>query len=256
MINDKDFSLLESYLEGTMTGDAKISFEERLRKEEGLSEYLSLIIESDAFLKEFDKQQKIEEWKKIVQDTSPQTVEPTKWLHTIRHNPIGKYAFRIAAMLLLFVAIYWFIPVSYNSPEQLASHYWSETANFSYADARRGDTPKNIENTVKKIYELHETGDYKAALNAIQELSVSDEKMTLLKGSCYYNLGETDSAIRTFQQIITLQNSYTEDEAKWYLALSYLKKGDGKMGIKELQEIIDRKLWNHKLAKVLLKKLS
>lgn len=258
MINDKDFALVESYLEGDLTEEAKTLFEKRLKEEEELQKYLALIIESDRFLEGFNKEQKIEEWKEVLQKES--ILDSKKEfsflapLKNIKHSQLGRYALSIAAMLLVFVTIYLLIP-SNNSPEQLASHYWTETAQFSYADARRGDTPKTIENTTKKIYTLHKTGYYEEALKAIEELSVPDEKMILLKGSCYYNMDEIDKAVEAFQQITTLQNSYTEDEAKWYLALCYLKKGNVEKGKKELQEIIVKKRWNHKYATKILKEI-
>ena len=256
MINDNDFLLLESYVEKTLIGEAKISFEERLKQEDELQYYLTLMLESDIILEEFDKEQQIGEWKDFLQTEQTQHVTPVRKLQNIRNSRAGSYLLSIAAMLLLFVAIYFIVPSTSNSPEQLASQYWTETAHFSYADARRGDTPITIENTTKKIYELHKTGNYDTALSTIEELSVSDEKMTLLKGSCYYNMGQVDNAIYTFRQITSLQNSYIEDEAKWYLALSYLKKGDIKMSKQELQEIINKKSWNYKLAQKLLNEIS
>ncbi len=257
MINDKDFLLIESYLEDTLTEDAKTSFEERLSTEKELNKYLSLVIESNLFLEEFDKQQKIEEWTGILQ-AEPELNKPftvIKTLANVKHSQFGRYVLSIAALLLIFITVYIFAPISNPSPDQLASQYWSETAQFSYAEARRGGMPKTIERTTKRIYDLHEAGDYEAALQAIDEFSVSDEKMTLLKGSCYYNMGKIEEAIHTFQQITTLQNSYTEDEAKWYLALCYLKSGDTQKGMKELHEIIAKKRWNYKQATALLREM-
>ena len=254
MINDKDFLLIEAYVGGTLEGESKTSFEKRLRQEKELNKYLSLVLESDLFLEEFDKQQKIQEWTALLHErpTKPSFI---KTLASVRHSRAGRYALSMAAMLLIFLTVYVWLPFSNPSPDQLASQYWSKTAHFSYAEAQRGDTPKTLEKTTKKIYDLHAEGEYRTALQEIEELSVTDEKLTLLKGSCYYNLDEIDNAINAFKQITQLQNSYTEDEAKWYLALCYLKKGNMEEGKKELQRIVANKGWNYKHANILLKEI-
>ncbi len=257
MINDNDFSLIESYLDGSLTGNDRISFEKRIRAEEELKESLSLMIEMDIVLHEFDKNQQIEEWKNIIA-TEP-LPKPTiiRRLVDIRHSQVGQYALSIAAMLLLFVAIYFLVPTSTNSPEQLANHYWSETAQFSYSNVSRGENLETVvEDTLEDIYNLHKTGNYTATLKAIEALPTLDEKTILLKGSCYYNTDQIDNAITIFQKIVTSPNNYSVDEAKWYLALSYLKKGKTEKAQKELQEIVDKKLWNNVSAGELLKEIQ
>lgn len=260
MINDQDFSLLELYLDGTLTGDSKITFEVRLQNEEDLRNYLSFMMETDKALEAFDKEQKMKEWKEIIQsevrEGDMDIVQPTliRQLSTVYRSNTVRYVMSIAAMMMLFVAIYLMVPNSSTSPDQLASVYWNKTAHFS-PDTNRGATPQPIENTIEKIYELHEQGEYATALNNINQLAAPDERTTLLKGSCYYHLGEIDNAIQAFQQIVQLKNSYAEDEAKWYLALSYLSKGDLANGQKELEEIAGQKLWNHQFAVQLLEEI-
>ncbi len=260
MINDQDFSLLELYLDGTLTEDSKITFEVRLQNEEDLRNYLSFMIETDKALETFDKEQKIEEWKEIIQsevgEEDMDIAQPAivRQLSTVYRSNTARYVMSIAAMMMLFVAIYLMVPSSSTAPDQLASVYWNKTAHFS-PDTNRGATPQPIESTIEKIYELHEQGEYAAALNGIKQLAAPDEKTTLLKGSCYYHIGEMDNAIQTFQQIVQLENSYAEDEAKWYLALSYLSKGDVAKGQKELEEIAVQNLWNHQFAAKLLKEI-
>ncbi|MFK7908298.1 MAG: tol-pal system YbgF family protein [Chitinophagales bacterium] len=256
MINDSDFSLIESYLDGTLAKNDRASFEKRIRVEDELKESLSLMMEMDIVLEEFDKNQQIEEWKNII--TTEPLPQPTliRRLSTIRHTQAGQYALSIAAMLLLFVAIYFLVPNPANSPQQLANHYWSETAQFSYSNISRGENSEVVENSLEDIYTLHKTGDYTATLKAIEALPTLDEKAILLKGSCYYNTNQADKAILAFQEITASPNNYSVDEAKWYLALSYLKKGDTKQAQKKLQEIVNQKLWNNVSASKLLKKIQ
>jgi len=256
MINDTDFSLIESYLEGTLTGDDRISFEKRIRAEEELKESLSLMLEMDVVLQEFDKNQQIEEWKNIIATEPLPQLTIIKRLSNIRHTQAGQYALSMAAMLLLFVAIYFLVPTSTSSPEQLASQYWSETAHFSYANVSRGENHEAVENSLEDIYSLHKTGDYAATLKAIEVLPTLDEKTILLKGSCYYNTNQTEKAILTFQEITASPDNYSIDEAKWYLALSYLKKGNTKEAQEQLQEIVNQKLWNNVSASKLLKEIQ
>ena len=258
MITDRDFSLLESYLDEILTGEAKTSFEDRLRNEEDLAEQLSLMVETNILLEDFDKHQKIEEWKEIIQ-TESISIHQTgsiRWLSNIHQNRTVQYALSLAAMLVIGVALYFILPTTSASPEQLASHYWSETAHFSYADTSRGNNSETTEQEViQQIYNLHKTGNYTKAIDAIEKLPSTDSKMNLLKGSSYYNANKLEEAIHTFQQIADLPNHYLKEEAKWFLALSYLKKQDIENSKKELQGIVKQRLWNHALAKELLKEI-
>jgi len=68
----------------------------------------------------------------------------------------------------------------------------------------------------------YNSGDYASALPVFEKYP-NNVEVQLAKGNATYNLGKTDEAIATFQQVAS-GNSIHVPAANWYLALAYLKK--------------------------------
>ncbi len=67
----------------------------------------------------------------------------------------------------------------------------------------------------------------------------------------YSNPPNYDGAITLFNKLIDNNSLYTE-EAKWYLALSYMKTSDTDKSEKLFQDIMESNSWNHMKAKELI----
>jgi hypothetical protein len=85
------------------------------------------------------------------------------------------------------------------------------------------------------------TQDYENSIklfNALIKHNADDVNALFYGGVCYFNSGSNEKALDYFTRVINSTNGSFYEEAKWYKALTYLKKRDGDMARKLLAEIV------------------
>jgi len=110
----------------------------------------------------------------------------------------------------------------------------------------------------KKRYQEKNYGDALILLgNLPDSITIEDEKI-LYSGLTYMELGRFEDAIGRFELMQTGDNYYSffQPNAKWYLALCYLKTGNYSKAKKVLESIVNDKGYNYKEAGKILKKLK
>lgn len=83
--------------------------------------------------------------------------------------------------------------------------------------------------------------DYENAaklFNALIKHNSDDVNALFYGGVCYFNNGNPDKALDYFTRVISSNNGSFYEEAKWYKALTYLKKHDKETAQKLLKEIV------------------
>jgi tetratricopeptide (TPR) repeat protein len=85
--------------------------------------------------------------------------------------------------------------------------------------------------------------NYRIAAGAFQKAIVGErdlyakEKMTLLLGNCYLEIGENTLAQKCFQELVTTDHEDIRQHALWYLALTVLKKNEPLAALQWLKKI-------------------
>jgi len=93
----------------------------------------------------------------------------------------------------------------------------------------------------RKAMEHYSKGDYVSAvprLRAAARSSPQDPRTNFYLGACYLLTGQTESAIESLRETMSLGDSAYSDEAHFYLAKAYLKNGRIPDAKTELQETV------------------
>lgn len=157
-----------------------------------------------------------------------------------------------AAVTLIFMVI-WVFPGT-ETPESLFQAYYKPyPANIH----TRGDAPAVI-----SAFEAYEKGKFEEASDLIksaiatQDESASSAHLELLLGNCYLNTNNYPLAEETFGRLQPNDDLMVRDHAEWFLALTYLKKGQ----VDRTHDVLDRLVTTESLyksnAKRLLKELG
>jgi len=138
-----------------------------------------------------------------------------------------------ASLLLLFT-----FSISNNSNNKLLDKLYSQYS-YNVSFSQSYDLEDGIE-----AYQNH---DYPTALSIFNNNPSGDLKFQLAKGNAEYNLGKYDEAINTFNFVIDRTgNPSFINLANWYLALTYLKKGNKQDSIELLKTLPeDAEFYSH-----------
>ncbi|MFK8005214.1 MAG: tol-pal system YbgF family protein [Saprospiraceae bacterium] len=138
-----------------------------------------------------------------------------------------------AAVVLLIVIGFNFWNSSSSNQELYSKYYQAYVPNFTTrADALTGKI---------KAENAYRAGNYKNAIVLLEELEgeeANDSRVLLGLGNASLNIDEYQSAIVQFNKIIQNNDELYLDQAKWYLALTYIKNG----------KIEESKSWLRQLA--------
>ncbi len=250
MIDDKDILLIEEYLDGHLKGDSLQLFENRLTAEPKLAKELNTYREVNIQLEATLKANKKAEWSEILQQTDTTVREPkVRQLPTSRRRPLYYIASAAAAILLL--ATFFFLMPQSNSA--LADQYWGESSAFFSTLTERGNSSADDREVAFKHFQAKQ---YQQTLNILNNLGQLTEEDRLLQGACYFNLQQYNQSATTFQQLLDDPAVLSKDEARWCLALSYLKQDKTTPAKQLLEQIIEQQAWNWKPATSLLKSLD
>ena len=238
---------IQAYLSGDFSETEAVAFEEAMQQDSDLNERVRIFKEIDEFLTEDDwsltdggeDRKTVSEYRMFLSGNEGQSYKKTIGDSADKYfneSPGGKQVFlsfgRIAAaasvLILAITAIFWLTSEPSASTLYAAYH---ETAALPSLTNRDGNS--GLEAYTKKI----SAGEYQAALDWLGAYidglpEPVNPQLYIHKGVLQLNLGQTDEAIKTFEQLRD-SKSLDAEKAYWYLALAYLKKdrkGDaGKM---------------------------
>lgn len=249
---------IDKYVQGELTGDALIKFETLLEKDEALQEKVKFSNYADAVLhknlaSENLEDSGIDDLKPILDKLGDKYFSENEYAKTNeaaatvikekeqpnrirRLLPFATLAAAAALLLLLF------LPKAEN--ELFAKHF---------------EVPENQGKMgiLDKANTAYKAQNYKQAISLYNEHLLKEPNspnVLLYKGGAALALKQTDTAIKTFEQLV--KNQRYADAANWYLALAYLKKGEEEKTKSYLKLIsVEDKVYYDK-AQLLLKESS
>lgn len=168
--------------------------------------------------------------------------------------------FRIAAVLAVLIITWWLLLRPAQNPDLFARFYQPYTL----------DIPVNTRSPLSPLLsiELHEklptalkaydNGNFSTALEGLEDVLATDPKnetAAFYAGMSCLELGKYDEAIELLSTIANGQGNYAA-QAKWYLALTYLKKQQPEQAKELLQQIVSTNGYQSTAAMELLRMLE
>ncbi|MCK6617502.1 MAG: tetratricopeptide repeat protein [Cyclobacteriaceae bacterium] len=245
-----DIDLIQRYLDRSLTDSEKVSLEERLKNEPLLK---TMYLEHQQLIKGIRYsylQNRLHQLRTLESALPPIHAEKKGrqvWLVT--H---WKQATAIAATIAFFVIgfMLWNKPAT---PQELYAENFKIYPNV-FEPITRGETPLSKRT---EAFAAYEGGNYAEAAALFNHLLTEKEEagILMLLGNCNLVLGNTSEARNQFIKLI---NDFDDldNQAKWYLGLSYLKEGDAKTAQLIFQELSNSEYSYASKAKQLLNKLD
>ncbi|SFU20125.1 hypothetical protein SAMN04489724_0245 [Algoriphagus locisalis] len=236
--------LLDRFFKGSLTAEEKLMLEELIR--------------SDAeFREEFELQQatreavirnKHKELKAFLGGVEEEITGSQK----IRKIHPNSYLWKIAAGVALLVAATVLIfnftgtPSAAPATDSFLSYYTAYPNVVSPITRGEELNPEDLE---KAAFVAYESKNYSLSDSLFTKiLSYQTDYVQFYKGISKFELGQYDSAIQYFDNYLYSDGTQLRDQAKWYMALSYLVKGDTLRGKEEMIRL--RKSSGYKMDEV------
>jgi tetratricopeptide (TPR) repeat protein len=248
-----DINLVHRYLERELTEAERRDFELRLQQDSALK---SMMIEHKQLIygiRYSHLQQKIQQLKAlegtIAHAELPKEAKQ-RWL-----VPSWKRVAAIAASVVLVISVFVYFFTGKQTPEELYALHFEAYPNVFEPVVRDGTLPAATARA--QAFAAYEEGNYAVAVSIFKDLLKKKEEagILMLLGNSYLELGNTQEARNQFIKLI---NNYQEfdEQAKWYLGLSYLKDGDSKKAELILKELSNSEYNYAERAKDVLKKID
>ncbi|WP_435624323.1 tetratricopeptide repeat protein [Flagellimonas sp.] len=214
------FDLLEDYLNGNLSKDEKLSFEEKLNADPSLKNELEkhkLLHEAMADFDAIDFRKRIQEVERGF--SVEQKKKRNKWL------------LRIAASLIIIagVGIVW--TINESSEDNLFKENY---APYPVEDVQRGSQEK-IPPQVLNDYSSGKYGEIVSVLELLVQKYPEDDRIKMYLGTTYLEENRTQEALSVFK---TVDDRAYGEHALWYISLCYLNLEDRENCIKTLDSLI------------------
>lgn len=209
---------LMKYVDDELSGKEREDFEQRLAVDPKLRQELEDLQIARSAAKLFGLRQQVSS----IHHQMMAEMKPTAVVRPIsRARRVMRYSISIAASILL-VAI---LIIGYNfftlSPERL---YNGQYRAYELSSVRGDATP------VSKLETDYQRGQYKEVIEDRKRLEAATPKDDFLAGIAYLQTGNISAAITSFQSVIEknriAKTTFFNDDAQYYLALSYLRQRD------------------------------
>lgn len=265
MLNNKntiaaDYELIQRFFEWELSDEERQAFEQRMESDttflqriesyQAVDEQIELQFNQHENAK---KQQLKRDWKNTKHEpTKVRPLAPRKrWLRMTG----------IAASLLLLIALTWWLLPStkHNSPQILAQTYYQKTGHQGVSTFRSSAEQNPTDKTLEKASTAFQAKQYGQALDmlkAIPSIYPLYHQVLLLRGQCYFGLGNWAEAIQQFQAVIDAPEGGRKDLALWYQALTYLQQEEVERAKQNLENIVAERYPIAKEAEQLLETLG
>lgn len=244
-----DFSyFIERFNAGEMDNAEKEWFLRELEGNENLRKEVELRKKTDAILRETEV---------LNLRNKLAAIEKQRAESNLRKSPGKASKLKYAAAIVLLLAAggaILFSGKNYSADEILNKFYTTyETVASSRAYSQSAD-PDYV--MAMDYYKIH---DYrKAALyfSKVIEKEPGDMESTLLQGVAHFEIADYPESKRLFTRVIDDNNNLFIEDARWYLALCYLKTGDEAKAAGQLNIIRDSEGIYSLPAKKILRKIK
>ncbi|MDF1695530.1 MAG: tetratricopeptide repeat protein [Saprospiraceae bacterium] len=241
-------NIIDLYLLDLLPEEEKASFETQLQNDEALRS--EVIIQREA-LRDIEGIGRIELKSKLqsIHQEIKQDSTPASSSNTSIRSLFVKIA--AAAIFVAVMGTIWLMNQTPSTEDLFAQNF--EPYELSLTDRSSSD------NTLTTIEEVYASGNYNEAILLLEKAIQQDNRLELMLGLgiSYVKTDQSAKAITIFKQILKEDNFNYEDEAHWYLGLTYLKSNELKNARNHFNILAtDSNRDHHKEAKKLLAQLK
>jgi len=242
--NFRDIEWIERYLDRSLTAAEKLWMEKRLEEEPDLKSKFGEHKQLIEGIRYSHIQNRLEQLRALENSLPPISKETKTKEVFMFWKPLAA-----AATVMLLVTVYYLVNQT-PSPQDLYARRFQPYPNV-FEPTVRGNVNAVDQRTA--AFRAYDQGDYVTASRLFTELNTNKTEpgILLLLGNSNLILGKTEEAQNNFLSLI-MNFDELEAQAKWYLALSYLKQGESEKANLILQELSDPQVTYSKKAKELL----
>jgi tetratricopeptide (TPR) repeat protein len=250
-----DIKIIEKYLDGEMTTEEKLAFEERCKADKSLHQMLTemnALVEGirssgahTTFDEKIDRLALVDELNRI--ETIEEKTSPVKIIPFYQRT----WSMAAAASLILAATLtFYFVREQAPRNEKLYISYF-EVFDSPGPSTVRGDTNDPV-TTRSLAYLAYDSGNYADAAKLFEKIlkDKEDPIMQLCLGNAYLSQNDPARAEKVFTRML---NKHIDliTQARWYLALSYLKQNKIERTKATLWEISKSSTYGEKARKLL-----
>lgn len=240
-----DIDLIEHYLDGSLSDTDRLAFEERLKLEDELRaqvEEMKVIREG---IVRASRKEVLKSLKEL-EATLPEVEAPiiplwrTTWLQVA------------AGISLLALCVYLLWPRT-QEPAQLFAEYFEPYPNIIMPTVR--GVVENDSTVKAQAYRAYDQQNYAEAIRLFEAVQQKDEGVLLYLGNSYLANGQPEKALPLFEKVLNNYDVFDE-QAEWYVAVSYLKLEEREKAREALQKVVARESSYKSKAQLILEKLN
>lgn len=225
-ITQEDQELIEHYLEGTLSTEDQLLFDEKKANDPIWNQKIEATRLLIVGINEQLLEEKLADFHTHIQ--SPQENEAR-----VVHTNWSKRMLVAASFILGIALLSWLLLFRKTTEEQLFAKYYKPDPGLPTLMA------------VSDNYEFdnamvnYKMGDYQKAITAWKKLLIinsGNDTLNYFIGSALMAEKKPKEAATFFKPVVDTNNSAFLEEANWYLGLAYLKMGDKEMAINYLKK--------------------
>jgi hypothetical protein len=243
---------IDGYLNDELDGHALALFEDELVANSGLADDLAFHKELDRAIAESDIMALRARLKEI---SHTQQDLPDEKLGVV--SPHKKHLFWYAAasvILLMFVFTSLVKNRNYSS-QQLYTAYYQPYKNTESVSRSTLGSYSNLNSALHNI----DIGNYHDAilqLKSTPETERDGYSVNFYSGVVYQELGEYNSAINSFTEVVRHGDNLLVEQSEWYIGLCYLRTDEREKALAQFRTIVSRKGYYGEQSRKLLRQLE
>lgn len=221
--------IADRYLEGNLSEEERVAFEERLLHDEDLREHLEEMKLLKVGIIHASRKVALQNLKALESTLPP--IERNRFTLWTNHW------LQAAAVLLIGLVTYALWPESVDHDEIFISHF--EAYPNIIMPTVRGEVSSDS-TLMAMAFRAYDQKQFEEAAILFNRIVDKDVNILFYLGNCYLATSHPEKALPLFEQVYNNYDKFDE-QAEWYMAVSYLKLEDREKAKQVLQSIIDRK---------------
>ena len=214
---DERIKLIERYFEGDLSAEERRAFEEKLATDEAFAEAFAMEKKIMYGIEESGNRRLRARLDQLMAEESGKETVPSTTAKVRKFPRFGSLALAASLLILVSVGIWWLLQPA--APDQIFASYY-ETPPFE--ELRGGEESPPDREAAKRLYQAKDFRGASEKLESYLQTGAGEARDSLLLGICFLELGDFTPAARIFQSLKS--NLEINDQAIWYLALTYLRQ--------------------------------
>ncbi len=245
--NDMDILLIDKYLAGTLSEEDRELFEQKLLEPQ-FKEKLELLQE----VKKGIAAEKVQQMKSFLQNEEKKiTTSKQVKTQSAKRKQLPRTYLRIAAGLLILIALsVWLWTKNDQGTSHLYTQHFVKETNTLYPPNRsEPDLRREFE-----IFKAYDDANYVEFIKGVDTLlgEEDNDDYRYFKTNALLELDQTDNAIVILKKIIAAEKTEFMEEAKFALALAYLRINQKEDARPLLEELSSSAFYKAKVEGILL----